>query len=124
MRTMTAGQELVFGILGYKEKREWVALALEFDIRGYGTTFSAALKQLMDLVETQVAFALFKKQPEMIWKAADPIWFEVYTQARRELLVLPSKKPSTSPYRAAAASIPHSFMISKLNQFAPVHASA
>jgi hypothetical protein len=113
--------ELGFGILGYKEKNEWVALALEFDIRGYGKTFKAARKELQDLVKAQIAFALFKNQPEMIWKPADPIWCEVYSQARRELLGRPNTKKLQ--YLAAASSIPPAFISSKLNQFQTIDAS-
>lgn len=123
MEKMRVGHHLVFGILGYKEKKTWVALALELDIRGYGKTFEAAAKEMMALVTTQVSFALFKKQPDMIWKAADPIWFEIYCQVRRESLTLPSKKPSMSPYLAASFSIPPAFVTSKVNQFSPLHAS-
>lgn len=66
----------MLNVLGYQEDGEWVALALEMDLRGYGRTFEAALKELTGLVETQIRFAQFKGQPEMIWKASEPVWFE------------------------------------------------
>jgi hypothetical protein len=63
-------------VLGYQEEGEWVALALEMDLRGYGETFEDALADLKDLVFMQVSFSRFKGQPELPWKAAEPIWFD------------------------------------------------
>ena len=60
-------------VLGYREQDEWVALAMEMDLRGYGSTFSEALEELADLVQTQIEFAQFKDQPELIWKPAEPV---------------------------------------------------
>jgi hypothetical protein len=67
---------ITLNVLGYQEEGEWVALALEMDLRGYGETFDEAFADLGDLVRMQIAFSRFKGQPELIWKAADPIWFE------------------------------------------------
>ena len=39
--------ELSINVLGYREEGQWVALALEMDLRGYGETFEAALRELM-----------------------------------------------------------------------------
>jgi hypothetical protein len=66
---------ITFSVLGYEEDGEWVALALEMDLRGYGATFDNALADLADLVAMQVSFAFHKNQPEMIWKPAEPVWF-------------------------------------------------
>lgn len=44
-------------VLGYQEDNEWVALALEMDLRGYGATFEEALAELQDLVNMQISFA-------------------------------------------------------------------
>lgn len=51
-----------------REEGEWVATALEMDLQGYGTTIGEALTELADLVTMQVDFALFKGQPEMIFR--------------------------------------------------------
>ena len=71
-------------VLGYREDGEWVALALEMDLRGYGQTFREALEELTDLVRTQIRFAQFKGQPDMIWKSAEPVWFERFADVRRK----------------------------------------
>ena len=62
--------ELTLSVLGYREEGEWVAVALEMDLRGYGSTFAHAATEL---VATQIYFARFKGQPELIWKPADPV---------------------------------------------------
>lgn len=71
-------------ILGYREGDEWVALALEMDLRGYGATFEQAYEGLRELVEMQISFAAFKGQPGMIWKDAEPVWFSQWEKARSE----------------------------------------
>ena len=46
-RTMTSGPNstgIFLDVLGYREREgEWVALALEMDLRGYGATYDQAL---------------------------------------------------------------------------------
>src|SRR5215210_1833598 len=67
---------VVLNVLGYREDGDWVALALEMDLRGYGSTFGEALQELRDLVATQIRFAQFKGQADLVWKSAEPVWFE------------------------------------------------
>lgn len=38
----------------------------EMDIWGYGKTPKKAFQELVDLVEMQISFAMFKEQPELI----------------------------------------------------------
>jgi len=78
--------KIVLSILGYKESEEWVALAIEMDLRGYGRTFKEALEDLQDLVRMQIGFALFKREPEMIWKPAEPKYLELFAQLKSETL--------------------------------------
>jgi hypothetical protein len=73
-------------VLGYQEEGEWVALALEMDLRGYGPTFQQATQELQQLVSTQFEFARFKRQPELIWKPAEPIYWRLFEDARRDRL--------------------------------------
>lgn len=68
-------------VLGYQEEGEWVALALEMDLRGYGPTFQEATKELHELVTTQIGFARFKRQPELIWKPAEPVYWRLFEDA-------------------------------------------
>jgi hypothetical protein len=68
-------------VLGYREDGDWVALALEMDLRGYGRTFGEALQELKDLVATQIQFAQFKGQFELMWKPAEAVWFQRFADS-------------------------------------------
>jgi hypothetical protein len=74
--------DIVLSVLGYHEDDKWVALALEMDLRGYGDTFQQASKELCDLVAMQISFAIFKGQPEMIFKSAERKYFHIYEKIR------------------------------------------
>ena len=74
-------------ILGYKEDSEWVALALEMDLRGYGETWDDALRDLSELALMQVEFALIKGQPQMIWRDAEPEYWGRFRQAQRAAVI-------------------------------------
>ena len=74
-------------ILGYKEKEEqWVAIALEMDLRGYGTTFETALDELGELVEAQFSFAHFKNEPDLIFHPSEPVYWRLYAQTNQDRL--------------------------------------
>jgi hypothetical protein len=91
MATLESQSELlsatpILSVLGYQEDGEWVALALDMDLRGYGSTFPEATRELQQLVSTQFEFARFKRQPELIWKPAEPIYWRLFEDARRDRL--------------------------------------
>lgn len=113
-----AHQAIALNVLGYQEEGEWVALALEMDLRGYGGTFEAALADLGELVAMQIGFAQFKGQPEMVWKAAQPIWFERFAEARREHLeALGRASEVVEPeYSVAGLPIPPAHVIEGIRQ--------
>ena len=77
---------ITLNVLGYQREGEWIALALEMDLRGHGETFDEAFEDLSALVGMQISFSRFKGQPELIWKAAEPIYFELYAETRRRYL--------------------------------------
>ncbi|HEY7213040.1 MAG TPA: hypothetical protein VIC28_00350 [Thermoanaerobaculia bacterium] len=95
-------------VLGYREDDEWVALALEMDLRGYGQTFGEALEELTALVTTQIHFAQFKGQPDMVWKSAEPVWFERFADVRRERLnaLVQHREPADPSFDIAGLVIP------------------
>lgn len=101
---------VTLNVLGYQEDGEWVALALEMDLRGYGQTFTDALEELRDLVSTQIRFAQFKGQPDLVWKTAEPVWFERFADVRRERLhaLVQDRTPSDPSYDVAGLVIPPS----------------
>ena len=116
--------EVLINILGYREDGEWVALALEMDLRGYGDTFEAARDDLEELIEMQISFAVEKGAPDSIWKAAESHWFERWAEARRErLLDLWSRGADALPdddYRVGSIPPPH--VIAGLAEFRQVDA--
>ncbi len=70
-----------------EETEEWNSVALEMDIWGYGTTPEESFEDLNKLVCMQVSFALFKKQPGMIWHRADDIYWNLFEKARHVELI-------------------------------------
>ena len=97
--------DLTLNILGYQEEGEWVALALEMDLRGYGPTFDDALDELDELVTMQLGFAQTKAQPELIWKPAEPVYWGLFEGARRDrlrefVLSEPPRNPDYEPQRS------------------------
>lgn len=82
--------ESFLSILGYKEDGEWVALALEMDLRGYGSTWEAALEELSELVMLQVEFAIVQGERQMMWKDAEPQYWERFREIQRAVWLEPS----------------------------------
>lgn len=79
--------ETTISVLGYREDDEWVALALEMDLRGYGATWDEALQDLRDLVLMQIGFAHFKGQLDMIWKSAEKKYWDRFRRVQRSRLM-------------------------------------
>jgi len=125
IRSSKAGKPIcnvILNILGYREDNEWVALALEMDLRGYGKTFKDAINDLQDLILMQISFARFKGHPEMILKPADPVWFERFAETRSACLraMIKAVHGSThGDYEVAGLPIPPSHMIANQSQFTP-----
>lgn len=109
-------QDINLNVLGYRDGDEWIALALEMDLRGYGGSFEEALEDLRELVNMQISFSRFKGQPELIWKAADPIWFERFAEVRREYLeaLVRETEVSEPEYSIAGLPIPTGDVIESL----------
>ena len=109
---------ITLNVLGYQDGGEWIALALEMDLRGYGETFEDALKELTELVGMQISFSRFKGQPGLIWKAAEPILFERFAEVRREYieaLVGETEMPEPE-YSIAGLPIPDAHVIEALRK--------
>jgi len=105
-----------FNVLGYQEEGEWAALALEMDLRGYGETFEQALAELADLMAMQIGFAQFKGQPDLVWKPAEPVWFQLFSDMRRQLLesLLREQDPASSEYQVAGLQIPPAALLASI----------
>ena len=73
-------------VLGYWEEGEWVALALEMDLRGYGETFEDAFKNLEEAIEEQICFAVYKQDLGLIQHRAEDRYFRMFREARNAAL--------------------------------------
>ncbi|HEV7515589.1 MAG TPA: hypothetical protein VGR07_04750 [Thermoanaerobaculia bacterium] len=111
-------QETTLNVLGYQEGEEWVALALEMDLRGYGKTFEDAMEELSELVGMQISFSRFKGQPGLIWKAAEPIWFERFAEVRRDYIeaLVRETEVAEPEYNIAGLPIPAAHVIESLRK--------
>lgn len=80
-------ETLYLRVLGYRESDGWwAAHCLETDLVGYGKSFHSALKNLRELTEIQVEFALFKNQPALLDKPAPIEIIEGYNLSLRSNL--------------------------------------
>ena len=124
-RNVKTPSTLTLSVLGYREGDEWIAVALETDLRGYGATVDEAFEELRDLVSTQLSFARFKGQPELIWKPAEPVYWRLFEDAVREQLqgLASSTHRAENPdYMARGLPIPPPRVIEKLSQFSQANA--
>ena len=85
-RQKHASYDATINVLGFEEDGEWCALALEMDLRGYGSTFQEALEDLEESVAMQISFAHFKGEKNMILYPAEDKYFELYAEAKQERL--------------------------------------
>ena len=112
-------------VLGFEEEDQWVAIALEMDLRGYGTTFEEALAELEELVEMQISFSHFKRDPDLIFHPAEPTYWRLYAQVNQyHLRALSNAIEDTAPeYKAGVLSLPPANVIASLSKdFRPAKA--
>lgn len=115
--------ELGLNVLGYEEAGQWVAIALEMDVRGYGRTFERAVSDLHDLVIMQISFAFFKGQPQMIFKPAEPIWFQRFAELRAQRFNALGREPEGEEFQIADLPLPSPATIAKYQtEYSPVDA--
>jgi len=104
--------DITLNVLGYKEDSEWVALALEMDLRGYGSTFQEALKDLVNLVEMQVSFSEYKGQPDMAYHPAEATYWTLFSQLREDRLRhLAKAREATTEYEICGIPVPPAHVI-------------
>lgn len=107
--------DVTLNVLGYQEEGEWIALALEMDLRGYGKNFKAALENLAESIAMQISFAEFKNQPEMVWHPAAATYYQLYAQVREDRLrsLARSSMAADAEYQVAGVSIPPAHVIAE-----------
>lgn len=113
---MASSFKLSLNVLGYQAEGEWVALALEMDIRGFGPTFEDAVDDLEDLVRMQVSFAAFKREPSLLSRPAAPAWFALFAQVRQNHLesIVRLEDDEDSEYRVSGIDMPPAHVIASL----------
>jgi hypothetical protein len=114
--------ESMLSVLGYREDGEWVALVLEMDLRGYGATWEEALDEVRELALMQTSFAHEKGQPEMIWKDAEPQYWEQFRRAQRAGVVAPAGETASGrpELHAGVLKLPPPHAADE-NRFAPAN---
>ncbi len=73
-------------VLGCREDSGWAAHCLETDLVGRGKNFESAVRDLLELTEMQVSFAIHKNQPNLLDHPAPQEIFEAYARLAREQL--------------------------------------
>lgn len=113
--------DISINVLGYMEDEEWVALALEMDLRGYGKTFDGAMDDLFEQVAMQLSFAEYKGALDMALFPAEAVWFQLFAQVRSvQLRDKMARRTMESPdYRVCGMEMPSAHDIDKYkNNFA------
>ena len=101
--------ELNLNVLGIQEDNaSWCAIALEMSLMGYGGTFEKALEDLYDAIVTQVTFAVQHDTLDNIFIPAEPQYFTMYADAKREALKgkLAHREGSLTHLRAGNIPLP------------------
>ena len=78
-------------------------------LRGYGTTFEEALDALHRAIEAQVSFAVQHDTLEQVFIPADPHYFKLYADMKREALkrkLLHREQPVLPDYRVGDILLP------------------
>jgi len=75
--------DLTIRVLIYKEREQYVAHALEFDILGYGESEAAAKKELTNLLDNQLSFAACQDAPESVYFPAPKEFFDRWDKANQ-----------------------------------------
>lgn len=100
---------LTVNVLGVREDGEWCAIALEMSLRGYGETFDEALAQLQGAIEAQVSFAVQHNTVDQIFFPAEPQYFRLYADLKREAVkreLLNYQTNSPPDYRVGDIPLP------------------
>jgi len=74
-------------VITYREDSMWTALALEMNLRGYGTTPETANDDLCEMLIAQVSFAVQMGHPESVWNRAGDEFWRMFEEARRNQFV-------------------------------------
>ncbi|OGT32963.1 MAG: hypothetical protein A2W28_12065 [Gammaproteobacteria bacterium RBG_16_51_14] len=110
--------DIHISVLGFREEGQWVAIALEIDLRGYGKTFKKALAELEELMEMQISFARFKNDPDLIFHPAEPAFWGLFAQVSQDRLRALSNAidDTESEYQVGGLALPHAHEIANFSK--------
>ena len=95
--------DLTLRVLLYEEENEWAAHALEMDLIGYGKDGKSALEDLTRMIFSQISFAAYKDDPELVSFPAPKEFFDRWEEAQKaKISKLISKSPSDKRFEARA----------------------
>jgi|ERR1700682_3100674 len=73
--------------IAFREDSGWTALALEMNLRGYGSTAQAAFADLVEMLVAQISYAMQMGHPESVWNRADDKYWLMFEESRRNRFV-------------------------------------
>ena len=79
-------QRITVNIVALLQDDEWIATILEMDLQAVGKTHEEAISAVQEMFVHQVAFAVQKRQPSLLFKQAEPFYWELFHEHRRLLL--------------------------------------
>lgn len=74
-------------VIVFREDSSFTALALEMDVRGYGSTPQAAIQDAITMLQAQVSFAVQRGHPESVWRRAEDKYWRMFEEVRRNQFV-------------------------------------
>lgn len=102
--------KLNLSILGIREGAEWRAIILDMDLEAFGRSFAEAVHAAVDLVDSQIAFAMQKSQPELVLKSSEPMYWQIYheerTRAMRRLVNAANDDRTESTVEIGSVPVP------------------
>lgn len=101
--------QLTINVLGVREDDAWCAIALEMSLRGYGTTFDDALRELHEAIEAQMSFAVQNDTVDQIFIPTEPHYFKLYADLKRAALqrsLLDRKESRLPDYQVGGILLP------------------
>ena len=81
----------------YKEDHGWIAHCLELDLVGDGDDQEAAIRMLVDAIDTQLDSCLQHKSPHALFSPAEARFFEMFAAGKNvavgEIMLSLTKRP-------------------------------
>ena len=99
-------------VIAFREDSDWTALALEMNLRGYGSTAKAAMDDLVEMLIAQISYAVQMGHPESVWNRAEEKYWRMFEEVRKNRFVaeVSGSEPSSDRF---ASMVPLSLLAMK-----------